>query len=134
MGLKDSPNQIQEPFWIFPEPLTMIFPVIQIKSGKWDIYLDELSSIGKLTQREYFFEQVLDLGWLLVLLPVRAGLGSGGGAWYGGGPSGLWPKSGHMKEKGKEGAVGGRLGKRSMSSGGGSGTSITSVEESPHHL
>ncbi|TEA42138.1 hypothetical protein DBR06_SOUSAS6810042, partial [Sousa chinensis] len=32
MDLKDSPNQIQERFWIFLQPLTMIFPVIQIKS------------------------------------------------------------------------------------------------------
>ncbi|TEA09915.1 hypothetical protein DBR06_SOUSAS12110028, partial [Sousa chinensis] len=25
MGLKDSTNQIQEPLWIFPQPLTMTF-------------------------------------------------------------------------------------------------------------
>ena len=34
MGLKDSPNRIQEPVWILPQPLAMTFPVIQIRSGK----------------------------------------------------------------------------------------------------
>ena len=47
MGLKDSPIQIQEPLWIFPQPLTMTFPAIQVRSGKWDVYLDEpFFSIG----------------------------------------------------------------------------------------
>ncbi|TEA33905.1 hypothetical protein DBR06_SOUSAS10610029, partial [Sousa chinensis] len=32
MGLKDSPNQIQEPLWIFSQSLTMTFAVIPIKS------------------------------------------------------------------------------------------------------
>ncbi|TEA38741.1 hypothetical protein DBR06_SOUSAS610095, partial [Sousa chinensis] len=41
MGLKDSPNQIQKPLWIFPELFTMTFPVRQIRSGKWDVCLDE---------------------------------------------------------------------------------------------
>lgn len=43
LGLKDSPNHIQEPLWIFPQPRTMTFPVIRIRSGKWVIYLDEPS-------------------------------------------------------------------------------------------
>ncbi|TEA29206.1 hypothetical protein DBR06_SOUSAS14810011, partial [Sousa chinensis] len=41
MDLKDSPNQIQEHLWIFPQPLTVTFPVIQIRSGKWNIYTGE---------------------------------------------------------------------------------------------
>ena len=45
LGLKDSPNHIQEPLWIFPQPCTMTFPVIQIRSGKWDIYLDKPSCL-----------------------------------------------------------------------------------------
>ncbi|TEA39870.1 hypothetical protein DBR06_SOUSAS42010007, partial [Sousa chinensis] len=32
MGLKESPNHIQEPLWIFSQPLTMTFPVTQIRS------------------------------------------------------------------------------------------------------
>ena len=39
-GPKDSSNQTQKPIWIFPQPLTMTFPVILIRSGKWDVYLD----------------------------------------------------------------------------------------------
>ena len=72
---------------------------------------------------------------------MLARLGSGGGGLYGGNPWGLGPKSGHMKEEGRAGAVGGGLRNRSRrSSGEGSRTSrellvsfgMSSVEESPH--
>ena len=64
LGLKDSPNHIQEPLWIFPQPCTMTFPVIQIRSGKWNIYMGEPSfSIRDLPQRECFSYRVVGPGW-----------------------------------------------------------------------
>lgn len=81
------------------------------KSGKWNIYLDESSSTGELPQRECFSWQAVG-PWLVISLCVLAGLGSGEWGWYDGGPSGLWPKLGFMRERSREGAVGGVLGKR----------------------
>lgn len=75
-------------------------------------WLDEPSfSIDDSSQRSTFPGGLLDPGWSLVLFYVLAGLSSGEGSWYGGNPSSLWPKSEHMKEGGREGAVGGGLGR-----------------------
>lgn len=54
MDLHDSSNRIQEPLWIFPQPLSLL------RSGEWDVYLDESSfSIRDLPQWEGFLWQVV---------------------------------------------------------------------------
>ena len=70
MGLKDSPNQIQELLLIFHQPHAVTFAVIQMRSGKWDIYLDEFFfSFGDLPQREYFSWWVFG-PWLVISRPI----------------------------------------------------------------
>lgn len=79
----------------------MTFPVTHVGSGKQDVHLDVSSSIRNLPKGNTFLSGLLDPGWdqscFLYLL-----LGSGAGGWSGGGSSGRWHKSGHMKEGGRE--------------------------------
>lgn len=64
VAMKDFPNQIQESLWIGPQPLTTTFPVTQIRSGQWEVCLEEPSfSIRDLPQRKYFPSRLLASSW-----------------------------------------------------------------------
>ena len=64
MDPKDSPNQIQEGFWILPLPLTVTCVVIQSRSGKWDVYtwMSPFLS-GNCLKGSTFICGLLDPGW-----------------------------------------------------------------------
>lgn len=79
----------------------MTFPLIQIRSCKWDVSLDKPSfSISTCPKGHAFPGELLDHGWQLVLLCVISGLVS----------ERRGPKLGHMKEGSLEGVKSDRTG------------------------